>query len=92
MTVKQYIKKYGWQYECEPGLHRAASVIISFINDEDRDDETEFSIMMGDNKVNELDALYTDFCKENGFRRDTVTYIAIIRAAETMEKLIEMEC
>lgn len=92
MTIKQYINKHGLQYDCEPGLHRAISVIIAFINDIGKDDETEFSVMIGENSINDLNELFTGFCKENGFPRNTVTYVAVVRAAETMDKLIEMEC
>lgn len=92
MTFKQYINKYGLQYDCEPGLHRAISVIIAFINNEEQSDETEFSVMIGENVINELNELFSEFCKENNFPRNTVTYVAIVRAAETMDKLVELEC
>lgn len=91
MTIKQYIRKHGLQYDCDPGLHRAMSVVIAFINDNGENDETEFSVTISD-PVNELDELFSDFCKENRFTRNTVTYIAVVRAAETMDKLIELEC
>lgn len=35
------------------------------------DDETEFTAF----NLTELEALYRDFCKENGFRQNTVNYI-----------------
>ena len=37
----------------------------------DEDDETEFSTY----NLAELEALYRDFCKENGFRQNTVNYV-----------------
>lgn len=36
---------------------------IGFINTDGQEDETE------------LEELYSDFCKENGFRQNTVTYV-----------------
>ena len=36
---------------------------IGFINTDGQEDETE------------LEELYRDFCKENGFRQNTVTYV-----------------
>lgn len=92
MTVKQYIQKHGWQYYGEHIiLYGAISVQVGFINDEGNDDETEFSIEVGD-CMNELDQLFSDFCKENGFSNDTVTYVTIVRTANSMDELIEMEC
>ena len=44
---------------------------IGFINTDGQEDETEldgFNLM-------ELEELYRDFCKENGFRQNTVTYV-----------------
>lgn len=48
MTIKQYIRKHGLQYGCYPGLHRAMSVVIAFINDNGENDETEFSVTIND--------------------------------------------
>lgn len=91
MTVKQYILKHGLRYDCEPGLHRAISVIITFTNISGENDSTEFSLTLND-PVNELDRLFSEFCKENGFPRNTVTYISIVRAAQTMNQLVAFEC
>ena len=61
------------------------NVDISFLNNEKAEDETQFSIRAYD--VEELDQLFNDFCKENGFNRNTVTCIAIVQMAETMDEL-----
>lgn len=90
MTIKQYIQKHGLQWDCDPGLHRAMSIAITFINSEGEKDETEFSVSIQD-PVNELDKLFSEFCRENGFLRDTVEYVSIVRAAEKMSDLIELE-
>ena len=44
---------------------------IGFINTDGQEDETELD---GYNMM-ELEELYRDFCKENGFRQNTVTYV-----------------
>ncbi|MDF2841584.1 MAG: hypothetical protein K0R00_10 [Herbinix sp.] len=47
---------------------------ISFINSDGDNDETQFEAQ----NIDELDALYTEFCKENGFKTDTVYGITIV--------------
>ena len=44
---------------------------IGFINTDGQEDETALD---GFN-MEELEELYRDFCKENGFRQNTVTYV-----------------
>ena len=44
---------------------------IGFIDDVGRDDETEFDVK----DLDELVECWEDFCKENGFRYDSVTYV-----------------
>ena len=85
ITIKECIKKNGWQYECETKPCRYMNVDISFLNNEKAEDETQFSIRAYD--VEELNQLFNDFCKENGFKKNTVTCIAIVQMAETMDEL-----
>lgn len=44
---------------------------IGFINADGLEDETEFDAF----NMTELKMLYQDFCKENGFRQNTVLYV-----------------
>lgn len=44
---------------------------IGFINTDGQEDETELDAY----NMTELDELYRDFCRENGFRQNTVTYV-----------------
>lgn len=44
---------------------------IGFVNDKGNDDETEYSAY----SLKELSELFSEFCRENGFNEDTVTYI-----------------
>ena len=44
---------------------------IGFINSDGREDETELDVC----NLAELEEVYQDFCKENGFRQNTVIYV-----------------
>ena len=44
---------------------------IGFINTDGQDDETEFDAY----NMADLETLFKDFCKENGFQQNTVTYV-----------------
>lgn len=85
MTIKEYIKKNGWQVECETKPCRYMNVDVSFLNNEKVEDETQFSIRAYDS--DELNQLFANFCKENGFKRNTVTCVTIVQMAETMDEL-----
>lgn len=50
---------------------RGGTYRIGFINTDGQDDETELDAY----NMTELDELYREFCKENGFRQNTVTYV-----------------
>ena len=86
MTVRKYLEENGWDMKVHPH-HHYMSVRIQFINDDGKDDETEFDIFAY--SVDELEELYETFCRENGFATDTVTDIYIFKSARTMEKLQE---
>ena len=45
---------------------------IGFINSDGLEDETQFDDVKN---IKELEELFSSFCKENGFRKDTVMYI-----------------
>lgn len=88
MTVKQYIKKYGWNIECDIYLCRWICVDIAFINSEGNLDETSFDIRAYD--YEELAALFRNFCEENNFSYKTVCNIRVTATAEMYEKLEEI--
>ena len=48
------------------------SYYIGFINSDGAEDETQFDDVKG---IKELAELFSGFCKENGFRKNTVRYI-----------------
>ncbi|MDY2752331.1 MAG: hypothetical protein SOV22_01865 [Blautia obeum] len=86
MTIKQFIKKHGWQIECDSKPGRAMSVDIGFLDHRKMEDETQMDINAYDEQ--ELTELFADFCKENQFPTNTVTYVTIVQIADTMEELL----
>lgn len=86
MTIKQYVKKFGWNMDCPvTGPYRVMSVDIGFINDEGREDETQFDIRICD--VEDLNNLFNEFCRENGYPRNTVYAITIAKVGGTFDDL-----
>ena len=88
MTVKEFIKKHGWQAECKITLCRAMIVHIGFETVNNPADETSFDIRPYD--TNELSDLFKQFCKENGYPTNTVTSITIVAVASTMDELTKI--
>ena len=85
MTVKQFIKKHGWNISCDMSTpHRYMNVNVVFENNGQMD-ETQFSIKSFNGK--ELSTLFTDFCKENNLPANTVINIVVVQTAEKMEDL-----
>lgn len=64
MTISKSAKGIFTQY------HRTYN--IGFINSDGSEDETQFDDVKS---IKELEELFSGFCKENGFRKDTVRYI-----------------
>ena len=84
MTVKECIKKNGWNVQENP--QKAWNVDIGFINSEtELEDETEFSICAYDE--DDLQDLFEEFCKENKISSDTVIYVSVIQTANDFEEL-----
>lgn len=84
------LRDMTWQSECDMQTpYRVMTVQIGFAHEECSSDEVEFCIVAWDAK--ELDKLFTVFCKENHFKKVEITGISIVRVAETMDALIEME-
>lgn len=78
MTVKEYIRRHGWNLECENiRACRSMEVDIAFENEDTLDDmdETEFIINAYDD--DELSELFDEFCKENNLANNTVDNIVV---------------
>ena len=86
MNIKQFIRKHGWQMECNSKPSRVMWMDVGFIDDERREDETQMDINAYDEQ--ELSRLFVDFCKENKFPTNTVTAVTIVQIADTMEELL----
>lgn len=89
MTISQCLHKKGWNVACVTLGARYMIVHISFVNNEGVDDEVSFDIPAWSSK--NLNECFTNFCKENKFPRNTVGCISIVAAAETLEKLQEID-
>lgn len=84
------LKNMEWQLRCDlPFLCKAMTVRIIFSHDEQEDDEVEFCIYPWN--AEELAELFTTFCKESHCKNVVITKVLIIRVAESMDALIEME-
>lgn len=88
MTIRQSIKEKGWIMEVAK-LKRFQSVDVAFVNNEGKEDETEFDISGActDAGTEELAGLYDGFCKENGIKNNTVLAVIVARSADTYEEL-----
>lgn len=64
MTISKAAKGIFTRY------HRAYN--IGFINSDGLEDETQFDDIKS---IKELEELFSGFCEENGFQKNTVTYI-----------------
>ena len=62
--------------EAMEGMHISSEYDyrIGFINADGQEDETELS---ADNNEN-LESTYEEFCEDNGFSKDTITYINLV--------------
>lgn len=77
MTIKEIIKKQKQEGCFSIVPHEPTSVDVYFTDDEGGYDATQFDLY-SDNIEEELDSLFTDFCKENHFPIDTVTDINVL--------------
>lgn len=88
MNIKEFFKNGGkWDIQCDINIpYRAMTINIGFLNNNNKmDDEVQFNIKPYN--VDELNELFNDFCKENDFHSPTITYISVVKTAETMELL-----
>ena len=63
MNIREAAQEYG---DISRGIYN-----IGFINSDGMNDETEFFV----DDLEDLVALFGEFCRENGFTEDSVTYI-----------------
>lgn len=66
MTIREAIK--------DMNITNKYDYRIGFINADGQEDETELSA----DSNNDLENTYEEFCKDNGFSKDTITYIDLV--------------
>ena len=92
MNIKQFLKKNGYETECDVDPYTVwVEVIVAFTNSSTgADDETSFDVQhpFTENGKNELSDLFRDFCKEEGIKNNTVTGIVITNTAQTYNELV----
>lgn len=79
-TVKQAYKRLQSETN-EPLFHDMTNAMfdIDFINNEGETDETQFTVSGSQKQMaNELDELFREFCRENGFANNQVTSITFV--------------
>lgn len=86
MTVHECLRKVGWETDCDVLTGARSMVVdINFLNNNKVEDETEFLISAYD--ANELSELFSNFCKENGFSKNSVLHCVVVAMAATREEL-----
>ena len=86
MTVKSYIKKYGWNVHWngwKEGICRSfqsADIVIYYLEDGEQQ-RVEFRVdtwFSEQRTLNELDALFARYCEDEKIPRNTVTEVRIV--------------
>lgn len=86
MTIKQCLKRNGWQDETTTfGMYRYMSVDINFLDFNNSEQETQFDITAYDE--DELEKLFCEFCDESHFPKNRVISITIVNKALLLEDL-----
>ena len=92
MTIMKAAKN-GITINCDVEPHRWGNVTVSFFNTVDnREDSTSFDVEnpLCPSGLEELNALYKDFCKEEKIPTNTVSVISLEHTAETYDELISI--
>lgn len=89
MFLKQ-MQDLKWLTACNLLLpYSAMTVDVMFTHKQSDCDETEFCISAWDAK--ELSELFEEFCRENGYEEVCIESITIVRVAESVDALAELE-
>lgn len=74
MTIKQAFKTRIWEF---PELYKP-TYDVAFINNQGEHDEVQFTVNSMGTAIQDLEELFADFCKENGYRRNSVLSITSV--------------
>ncbi len=92
MTITKAAKN-GITINCDVEPHRWGEMTVYFHNTADnREDSTSFDVEnpLCPSGLEELNALYKDFCKEEKIPTNTVSKISLDHTAETYDELIQL--
>ena len=90
MRVSEYLDRFGWSVNCSIKTKKLAwACNVGFINNEGFEDETQFSVSkpFTEQGKEELEQLFSSFCKENGFNENAVMYVEVVQVVETSDEL-----
>ena len=98
MTILECLDKFGYYVIGDFDIpfdvpdYCWADVRVGFINSDGNGDQTSFGIEnpMLDSGCQDLAELFDEFCAENDFPNDTVTYIEINCVAPTYDELVRL--
>jgi len=98
MLIKEAIKECCKQLE--PGIVLTDNrgywnINVKFVNSDGDEDETQFDVKpynfdYGIGKCEELEELWRDFCKENGFKQNSVLGVYLINPIQTYPQFIRV--
>lgn len=88
MTVTECINKQGLQSEVS-SFKRWFSVDVDFLNPNRTSEEVQFDVMFVGTKAgnDELEELFKNYCKENGFSANTVQSVTVVLSADRYDDL-----
>ena len=92
MTIKQLINSEKVTTNVAE-IQTYSCVNIGFMNNEDKEDETQLMVehhLLKEAGTNELDCLFRSLCPELDTKPNNVTYIEVVASASTHAKLIAM--
>ncbi len=92
MTIMKAAKN-GITINCDAKPHRWGDVTVFFYNTANkREDSTSFDVEnpLCPSGLDELNALYKDFCREENIPTNTVSEICLEHTAETYDELMQI--
>ena len=88
MTIKEYLKKDGLQREVDD-FKTFQSVDIDFFDKNGEMQEVQFDVEHAETAAcqEKLCRLFADFCKENGYKTNTVISVTVVKSAYFLDEL-----
>ncbi len=88
MNIKECLKQYGLQREVDD-FKTFQSVDIDFFDKNGEMQEVQFDIEHVETAAGQekLCRLFADFCKENGYKTNTVISVTVVKSAYFLDEL-----